>query len=112
MRNFGPLRLFDEEVPEEGAAGEVATQDGVEGDAVAHIQPGLCEQGRWKVRDVALTGLEHIEPMVDRGREGNIEPLEISGVGDLVGIGDRVNASRDCRPNLRQTLAETRCERR
>ena len=54
VRNFGPLRLFDEEVPEEGVAGEVATQDGVEGDAVARVQAGLCEQGRRNGRGAAL----------------------------------------------------------
>ena len=45
-RNLGPLRLFDEEVAEEGVAGEVATQDGVEGDAVARVEASLREQDR------------------------------------------------------------------
>jgi hypothetical protein len=55
IRNFGPLRLFDDEVAEEGVPGEVATQDGVERDAVAGVQAGLSEQGRWNGRGVALT---------------------------------------------------------
>ena len=45
-RNVRPLRLFDEEVTEEGVAGEVATQDGVQGDAVARIEASLREQDR------------------------------------------------------------------
>ena len=69
-RNLGPLRLFDEEVPEDGVAGEVAAQDGVEGNAVARIQTGLRDQHRWNGRGAALTDLEHREPVIDRRRRG------------------------------------------
>jgi hypothetical protein len=104
-RNFGPLRLFGEEVPEEGVASEVATQDGVEGNAVARIQTGLGEQNQWNGRSVALTSLEHGEPMIDGGSEGSIETSEVGRVNDVAGIGDRVDAGRNSRLNLRQTLA-------
>ena len=49
--------------------------------------------------------------MIDGGGEGGVEPLEVSGVGDLVGIGDRVDAGRDRRLNLGQALAQTRRDR-
>ena len=110
-RDLGPLRLFDEEVPEEGVAGEVATQDGVEGNAVARVQAGLREQDRWNGRGAALADLEHGEPMIDGGGEGGVEALEVGGVGDLVGIGDRVDASRDSRLDLGQPLAQAGCKR-
>src|SRR5207342_1357314 len=82
-RNFGSFRLFDEEVPEEDAAGEVATQDGVEGNAVARIQTCLCEQDRWNGRGVALTEVEHGNPIIDGGDEGGIKTLEVRRVGDV-----------------------------
>jgi hypothetical protein len=85
-RNVGPLRLFDEEVPKEGVAGEVATQDGVEGNAVARIQTSLREQdgrnGRW----VALTRFEDGKTMIDSGSEGSIEALQVCRVGDIVRV--------------------------
>ena len=110
-RNVRPLRLFDEEVTEEGVAGEVATQDGVEGDAVARIEASLREQDRRHGRALALTDLEHREPMIDGGGERGVEALEVGGVGDLVGIGDRVDAGRDRRLNLGQALTQTRRDR-
>ena len=112
IRDFGPLRLFDKEVPEEGVAGEVATQDGVEGNAVARIQAGLCEQDRWNGRGLTLTDLEHGKPMIDGGGEGSVKTLEVGGVGDVVGIGDRVDTSRDSRFELGEPLAQAGCKHR
>ena len=111
-RDFGTLRLFDEEVPEEGVAGEVATQDGVEGNAVARIQTSLCEQNRRNGRGAALAHLEHGKPVLDGGGEGGVEALEVGGVGDVVGIGDRVDAGRDRGLDLGQALTEARGNRR
>ena len=107
VRHLGPLRLFDEEVPEEGVAGEVAAQDGVEGNAVARIQTGLRDQDRWNGRGAALADLEHGEPIVDGGGEGGLQTLDVGGVGDVVGIGDRVDARRDRRFKLGQPLAQS-----
>jgi hypothetical protein len=44
--------------------------------------------------------------VVDGGGESGIETLEVGGVGDLAGIGDRLDAGRDDRFELRQPLAE------
>jgi hypothetical protein len=49
--------------------------------------------------------------MVDGGGKGTFKTLEISGIGDVVGIGDRVDASRDSGLNLGQTFAEAGCKR-
>ena len=110
-RNVGPLRLFEQKVLEEDVAGEVATQDGVEGNAVARIQASLREQDWWNRRGLALTSLEHGKPVIDGSGEGPIETLEVSGVGDVVGIGDRVDAGRDSSLKLGEPLAEARCKR-
>ena len=44
--------------------------------------------------------------MLDRRDEGGVEALEIGGVGDLAGIGDRVDAGGDRRFELGQPLAK------
>ena len=44
--------------------------------------------------------------MLDRRDEGGVEALEIGGVGDLAGIGDRVDAGGDRRFELGQPLAQ------
>ena len=44
--------------------------------------------------------------MVDGGHQSGIEALEIGGVGDVAGVGDRVDASRDGRLELGEPLAE------
>ena len=45
--------------------------------------------------------------MLDRRDEGGVEALEIGGVGDLAGIGDRVDAGGNRRFELGQPLAQT-----
>lgn len=55
---------------------------------------------------MALTDLEHGKPVLDGGGESGIETLEVGGVGDVVGVGDRVDAGRDSRFQLGEPLAQ------
>jgi hypothetical protein len=49
--------------------------------------------------------------MLDGGDDGSFEILEIGGVGDIVGVGDRVDAGGDGLLKFREPLAKVRCKR-
>jgi hypothetical protein len=92
-------------------AGEVAPQDGVERDAVASVEPGLRQQDRRHLWREPLPALEHHQPVLDRGSQGSVERFEVSGVGHLTRIGDRVDPDHHRPLQLRQPLANARCKR-
>ena len=105
------LRLFDEDVAEEGVAGEIATQHGVEGDAGASGQAGLREQCRWDAGGASLAVLDYGDGVLEGRGKGTVQAVQVGGIGDLAGVRDRVGAGGDGRFKLREPPAQAGCKR-
>ena len=75
-------------------------------DPVAGIEASLGEQRARDRRRRPFAGLEHRQPVLDRGGKGAVQPLQVGGVGDGARVGDRVDPGRDRLLQLRQPLAQ------
>ena len=100
-------RLGDEEIADQGVAGEVATQDDVDADPVPGRQARLSEQSDWRRFLPARLAFDRLQSIVEGGADGGAQSVDVDEVADLARVGNCAHAGEDRRLELLAALGET-----